>query len=85
MPGINDALALFSGGSHDGETTTVAEGVTRLLTSSEAPGLMDVYEQTAETREVEGNSEPAIVFAFVGQEPAADRIPLHALPEPPET
>jgi hypothetical protein len=36
-------------------------------------------------REVEGNSEPAIVFAFVGQEPAAERIPLDALPEPPET
>ena len=85
MPGINDPLAVFSGGSHDGETTTVADGVTRLFTSSEAPGLVDVYEQTDETRDVEGNSEPATVFAFVGQEPAAERVPMEALPERPET
>jgi hypothetical protein len=85
VPGINDPIALFSGGSHDGETTTVAAGVTRLVTSSAAPGLVDVYEQTDEMREVEGNSEPAIVFAFAGQEPAAERVPMDALPEPPET
>ncbi|MDQ1681806.1 MAG: hypothetical protein QOH99_347, partial [Frankiaceae bacterium] len=36
-------LAILRGGAHDGKTTDVADGVTRLVTVSDAPGLLDVY------------------------------------------
>ena len=58
------------GGSRDGESTTVDDGVERLLAASDAPGLLDVYERTDEVREVTGNTASAIVFVFSGQEPA---------------
>ena len=84
MAGMNDAIAVLDGGSHDGESTTVSAGVTRLVTPSEAPGLVDVYEQTEELRQLPGNDSPAVVFRFAGQQPAAERVPADDLPEPPQ-
>jgi hypothetical protein len=70
---------LLRGGSRDGESTTVDETVQRLLAASEAPGLIDVYEATAETAHVAGNEDEAIVYAFVGQEPLTQHegVALH--------
>ena len=75
MAGIDDPTVLLRGGTRDGETTTVDIGVRRLLTPSEAPGLLDVYEETDERVHVRGNQEPAIVFEFTGQEPTGDLAP----------
>lgn len=68
-------IVLLRGGARDGDTTTVAAEVTRLLAPSEAPGLLDVYETTDHTRHVRGNEEPAVVFEFVGQESAEGVAP----------
>jgi hypothetical protein len=65
-----DELVVLRGGSRDGESTKVDEGVRRILAASEAPGLLDVYEANGETEELRGNSEPAVVFVHAGQEPA---------------
>jgi hypothetical protein len=65
-------LVALRGGSRDGESTNVDEHVERLLAASEAPGLIDVYETTEETVHLAGNDEPAIVYAFVGQEPLTE-------------
>ncbi len=73
---------VLHGGSRDAETTEVAAEVTRLYSPSDAPGLLDVYEATEETEHVRGNEEPAIVFAWVGQEPA-DGIAPEAISMPP--
>jgi hypothetical protein len=75
-----EELALLRGGSRDGESTRVDPGVRRLLTPSEAPGLLEVYEATDDTAPVRGNDELAVVFAFTGQEPAEGIAPelLHA-------
>ncbi len=70
MAGLTDPTVLLRGGSHDGESTTVAPEVTRLLTPSEAPGLLDVYEATGETMALRGNDVDAVVFQFVSQQPA---------------
>lgn len=70
-----DILVLLRGGSRDGETTTVDDGVRRLLAPSEAPGLVEVYESTDETEMVRGNEEQATVFAWAGQEAAGDMAP----------
>ena len=64
---------LLRGGSRDGESTTVQEGVRRLLAASDAPGLVEVYEANGQTAELEGNPDPALVFMHVGQEPADAR------------
>lgn len=69
---MSDEIAVLRGGDRDGETTTVTSGTTRLLAPSRAPGLLDVYEATAETVDVPGNSERAVVFEHAGQEPAGD-------------
>lgn len=82
MPGLTDALAVLRGGSRHGETTTVAEGVTRIVAVSEAPGLVDVYEATSELAPVPGNDELASVFAFAGQEPAPDKITAESMHMP---
>lgn len=83
MAGFDGAIAVLSGGARDGESTTVAAGVTRIITPSDAPGLVDIYEQTEELRPLPGNATPAVVFAFAGQEPAPDRIPAEAMHMPP--
>lgn len=63
-------LVVLRGGSRDGESTTVHDGVRRLLAPSRAPGLLDVYEANGETEVLPRNSDPALVFVHVGQEPA---------------
>ena len=65
-------LVVLRGGSRDGESTSVDDGVRRLLAVSEAPGLLEVYEANGETAEVEGNEQDALVFVHAGQEPAGD-------------
>ncbi len=70
-----DELVVLRGGIRDGESATVQEGVRRLLAASDAPGLVEVYEANGETAEVDRNSEPALVFIHVGQEPAGDLAP----------
>jgi hypothetical protein len=65
-----DELVVLRGGSRDGESTTVEEGVRRILAASDAPGLLDVYEANGETEHLRGNDEPAFVFVHAGQEPA---------------
>ncbi len=78
-----DDLVLLRGGSRDGESTKVEHGVTRLLAPSDAPGLLEVYEANGETDEVAGNTEAALVFIHVGQEPAGDVAPeLQHSPRP---
>lgn len=63
---------VLRGGSRDGESTRVQEGVRRVRAASDAPGLVDVYEANGETAELEGNDELALVLIHVGQEPAGD-------------
>lgn len=70
-----DELVVLSGGSRDGESTTVAQGVRRLVAASEAPGLLDVYEADGRTRHVPGNDEDALVFILVDQESAEGIAP----------
>ena len=65
-------LVVLRGGSRDGESTSVDDGVRRLLAVSDAPGLLEVYEANGETAEVEGNEQDALVFVHAGQEPAGD-------------
>lgn len=67
-----DELVVLVGGSRDGESTTVQEGVRRLLAVSEAPGLLDVYEADGTTRPVPGNPGEAVVLVHVGQQGAED-------------
>ncbi len=69
---MSDELVLLRGGVRDGESTTVQEGVRRLLAASDAPGLVEVYEADGQTGRVKGNSEDALIFQHVGQEPAGD-------------
>ena len=75
-----EELVVLRGGSRDGESTVVQEGVRRLLAASDAPGLLDVYEANGETAHVAGNNEDALVMIHVGQEPAGDVAPelLHS-------
>ncbi len=77
-----DELVVLEGGSRDGESTVVQEGVRRLLATSAAPGLLDAYEADGRTEHLPGNEQDALVFVFVGQEPADGAAPelLHAPP-----
>jgi hypothetical protein len=70
-------MIVLRGGSRDGESTDVDEHVERLLAASDAPGMIDIYEVTEETQHVRGNDEPAIVYAFVGQEPISETPATH--------
>ena len=70
-----DELVVLRGGVRDGESTTVQEGVRRLLAASDAPGMVEVYEANGETDRVRGNNGDALVFVHVGQEPAGDLAP----------
>ena len=74
-PGMSEELVVLRGGIRDGESTTVQEGVRRLLAASDAPGLVEVYEANGQTDDVPGNSEAALVFIHVGQEPAGELTP----------
>lgn len=60
---------VLRGGPRDGESTTVAEGVRRILAASDAPGLLEVYEANGETQDVPGNDQAGYVLVHVGQEP----------------
>ena len=75
-----DDLGVRRGGRRDGESTKVEQGVTRLLTPSDGPGLLEVYEDSGQTAHVPGNSEDARVFVHAGQQGAEDVAPeaLHA-------
>jgi uncharacterized cupin superfamily protein len=78
-----EELVVLRGGVRDGESTTVQEGVRRLLAASDAPGMVEVYEANGETAHVAGNSDDALVFIHVGQEPAGDLAPeLQHAPNP---
>ena len=70
-----DITAVLDGGSRDGESTEIDEAVSRLYAASAAPGLLDVYEPTGETRPLRGNEAAAIVFRFVEQVPAEGFAP----------
>lgn len=74
-------LVILKGGNRDGETTRVQEGVRRLVTTSPAPGLLDVYEADGTTASVPGSGE-ALVFVLAGQQPAEGVSPevLHSPP-----
>ena len=72
---MSDELVVLRGGVRDGESTTVQEGVRRLIAASDAPGLVEVYEANGETARVRGNDDDALVFIHVGQEPAGDLAP----------
>ncbi len=81
-----DELVVLRGGSRDGESTTVAEGVRRVLAASVAPGLIDVYEANGETQHVAGNDAGrAGVRRTSAQEPVGDIAPemLHP-PQAPQ-
>ena len=78
-----DELVVLRGGSRDGESTKVDEGVRRILAASDAPGLLDVYEANGETQDLRGNTELALVFVHAGQEPADGIAP--ELLHPPTT
>lgn len=67
---MSDELVVLRGGTRDGESTTVQQGVRRLLAASGAPGMIDVYEANGQTETVPGNPQDALVFVHAGQEPA---------------
>ena len=81
---MSHELVVLRGGSRDGESTSVDEGVRRILAASDAPGLIDVYEANGETEELRGNDEPALVFVHAGPEPA-DGVAPEMLHSPPTT
>lgn len=70
-------VVLLRGGSRDGESTSVDEHVTRLYATSEAPGMVDIYEATDESVKLPGNEEGAIVYRFADQEPITDTTVTH--------
>jgi hypothetical protein len=67
VPGLDDPTVRLRGGTRDGQVATVDPEVTRLYTPSEAPGLLDVYEEV--DAETDGEDITAI-FEFTGQVPA---------------
>lgn len=76
-----ELTVVLTGGSRDGESTVVDDSVRRVYAASDAPGLLDVYEDTGTTRALAGNSDPAHVFAFAGQT-AAEGIAPEAIHMP---
>jgi hypothetical protein len=70
-------VVLLRGGSRDGESTSVDEHVMRLYATSEAPGMVDVYEVTDESVKLAGTEEGAIVYRFTDQEPITDTTVTH--------
>lgn len=78
-----EELVVLRGGSRDGESTSLEDGVTRLLAASEAPGLLDIYEDSGRTEHLRGNTERARVFTYVGQDSAEGVAP--ELLHPPQS
>ncbi|MEP7053658.1 MAG: hypothetical protein ABI912_00230 [Actinomycetota bacterium] len=77
MPALDDPPVRLRGGPHSGRIATVDPAVTRLYTPSEAPGLLDVYEESdAET----DGEDIRSVFDFVGQVPVDPGVPEHQHP-----
>lgn len=70
-----EITVVLDGGSRDGESTEVDVHVVRLYAASDAPGLLDVYESTGETRHLRGNEVEAVVFSFAEQVPAEGIAP----------
>lgn len=66
---------VLRGGSRDGESTMVQEGVRRLLAASDAPGLVEIYEANGQTQDLPRNSAPALVFVHAGQQSAEGIAP----------
>lgn len=77
---MSDELVVLRGGSRDGESTTVAQGVRRVVAASDAPGLLDIYEADGRTEHVPGNDDDALVFILVDQTSSEGVAPelLHA-------
>lgn len=75
-----EELVVLSGGSRDGESTRVQDGVRRLLATSDAPGLLEVYEANGLTQDLPGNDRAALVFVHAGQQSAEGVAPelLHS-------
>lgn len=71
---MSEELVVLRGGSRDGESTWLAEGVRRLLAASVAPGMIDVYEANGETATLRGSGE-ALVLVHVAQEPIGETHP----------
>lgn len=63
-------------GDRDGQQVEVLDGITRLCTASEAPGLVDVYEM---------DPDDPIRYRFAGQEPALEVTAEshHSMPDVP--
>lgn len=82
-----DRIVVLRGGVRDGQSLTVAPEVTRVIVASDAPGLVDIYEDTGEQTHLRGNERPAFVYDFVGQEAITDehaqvlRMPLTGSPD----
>jgi hypothetical protein len=80
---VAEIIAVLSGGSRDGESTVLDDHVDRLYAASDAPGLLDVYESTGETKPLPGNTDAAILFVFAervsaeGFAPEAIHMPGH--------
>lgn len=74
MP-MTEELVVLRGGSRDGESTQVQEGIRRLLAVSDAPGLLDIYEADGRTEHLPHNHDDALVFVHAGQEPAGEVAP----------
>jgi len=79
-----DVVAVLRGGSRNGESLVIDEGISRLLAMSGAPGLLDVYEANGETASLDGNPDAAAVFVHTGQTSGDGVEPemLHAQPLP---
>ena len=82
MSDLSNFIVVLRGGAHDGDSTTVADGVTRLLTPSDAPGLLDVYEPVEEFTHLRGNDEEAEIWEFAGQESIERVTTEHGHPLP---
>lgn len=67
---MSQDVVVLEGGSRDGESTHVSDGVRRLLAVSDAPGLLDLYEADGRTTE-----EGSLIFVHVGQESADEIAP----------
>lgn len=79
---MSEEQVVLRGGVRDGESTTVQEGVRRLIAASDAPGLVEVYEANGQTADGEGGGD-ALVFIHAGQQPAGDIAPeLQHAPQP---
>ena len=76
MASLDDPPVRLRGGPHNGRITAIDPSITRLYTPSEAPGLLDIYEEVdAET----DGEDIRCIFDFVGQVPMDPNQPEHQL------